>query len=188
MNLIHFPKVCRINDRFFTNSKHKKVYNDNSGYFINSSYVHTLADQDKMLNQNHEYFDNFSFIKKSFVLLITETVGEYPYPYLTEKTWRTILYKMPFMIIGGKHSLKLLKSFGFETFNEYWNEDYDNFEKLADRVDMVTQNLANLSELKNNELDNLYQKMLPIVEHNCNHLEIFYKKQQNDIKEKLENL
>lgn len=188
MNLIHLTRPCLINDRFLINNKHRIVYNKNSDYFIGSSYIHELADTNEALNQNHEYFDRFSFIKKSFVFVITETIGEYPYPYFTEKTWRTMLYKMPFMMVGGKHSLKLLKQFGFKTFNEYWDEEYDNFDNLADRIDMLTDNLHKLSLLSQNELDNLHEKMLPIVEHNFNHLEYFYKNQSNDIKEKLKNL
>ena len=92
------------------------------------------------------------------------------------------------MIVGGKHSLKLLKSFGFKTFNDYWNEDYDNFENLIDRIEMVTDNLDKLSKLTQNDLDKLNEKMLPIVEHNINHLEYFYNQQTIDIEEKLQNL
>lgn len=184
-NLIYFTNCSAIHDRFFIDQNKIDVYNKHRSYFSNEFYCHELAKSNKI---NRDHYNDYSFIKKSFVFLITETVGEYPYPYLSEKTWRVLLYKMPFMIIGGKHSLKLLKSFGFKTFNEYWNEDYDNLENLIDRVDMVTDNLQKLSMLSQNELDNLYEKMLPIVEYNFAHLDCFYKEQTTNIKEKIQNL
>ena len=188
MNLIHFPTQTRINDVFLVGNKRNDIYKKHSDYFLDSTYTHDLASPNWVLNQNNEHFDDFSFIKQSFVFLVTETIGEYPYPCLTEKTWRTMLNRMPFMIVGGKHSLKLLKSFGFKTFNDYWNEDYDNFENLIDRIEMVTDNLDKLSKLTQNDLDKFNEKMLPIVEHNINHLEYFYNQQTIDIEEKLQNL
>ena len=84
-------------------------------FFKNQYYCHKLCSQNSNEIQNH-FNNDFSFVNKSLIYLITESVAEYPYPYLTEKTWKAMFYQTPFMIVGPKHSLHLLQSFGFQTF------------------------------------------------------------------------
>lgn len=162
------------------------VFLKNNNFFKDSFHSHKLCSADEKSIQNH--FSNFSFVKKSFVYVITETVAEYPYPYFSEKTWKAILFKMPFMIVGGKHSLNQLKLFGFKTFDDFWDESYDNLDHAADRVDKIVENLKTLSRLDNNHLDNIYKKMLPIIDYNQKHLEKFYQTQLDEITERLKNI
>lgn len=85
----------------------------------------------------------------------------------TEKTWRAIISKTPFVIQGPTGFLKNLKRLGFKTFNQYWSEEYD-----------VAGGALRLYEIKNvidrvgacslQELNDMYQDMLPILEHNKN--------------------
>jgi hypothetical protein len=187
MNIIKIEPQTRFNNLLFLNEKQHRTYVNNNIFFKNSFYSHDLCSVSDKEIQNH-FKNNFSFVKRSFVYLITETVAEYPYPFLTEKTWKAIVYKMPFMIVGGKHSLKCLRSFGFKTFENFWDEEYDNLDYAADRIDKITDNLQILALLNQTEIDNLYKKMLPLLEHNFNHLNYFYKKQIFDIKEKLRDL
>ena len=48
------------------------------------------------------------------------------YPYLTEKTWRNFKCRMPFVLIGQKHSLKQLHELGYKTFHPFIDESYDD--------------------------------------------------------------
>lgn len=85
----------------------------------------------------------------------------------TEKTWRAIISKTPFVTQGPIGFLKNLKRLGFKTFNQYWPEEYD-----------VSGGALRLYEIKNvidlvgsyslQELNSMYQDMLPILEHNKN--------------------
>ena len=60
------------------------------------------------------------------VICETYTYGNTFFP--TEKTVRPIIGNKPFLVFGPIDYLKNLKSLGFRTFDQFWDEDYDNFE------------------------------------------------------------
>jgi hypothetical protein len=119
------------------------------------------------------------FLRKSLVYLITESVGNYPYPFFTEKTWKAMVSKMPFVLVGAQHSLKTLKDWGFRTFSDFWDEGYDDLPNIYDRAECIVKNLVSL---KNEDYVRMYQKILPTVEHNFNHLPVFREQELNKIK------
>lgn len=51
-----------------------------------------------------------------------------PWPFVTEKTFKPIQYQHPFMIYGQKDTLKFLHNLGFETFENLFDESYDNID------------------------------------------------------------
>ena len=66
-------------------------------------------------------------------------------PWLTEKTWRAVLYGMPFVVVGQKHTLKYLHSLGFKTYSDLWSEDYDNLndqQRWSAILELINQPLA----------------------------------------------
>jgi hypothetical protein len=116
---------------------------------------------------------NAPFLKQSLIYVITETVGDYPYPYFSEKTWKAIVTGCPFMLINTQYSLAKLKEFGFKTFDQWWDEGYDKKVTVADRIEAVVNELIKLSKLSITELEDLRQEMSPVILHNQKHLEIF---------------
>lgn len=151
------------------------------------------ADQRKILNQHLDLFNNRSFVDpriiggsndpankfyaeflhQSFVYVITETVGDYPYPYFSEKTWRAFNTGCPFMLVGAQYSLVKLQEFGFRTFNKFWSEDYDNKNTVADRIESIICELTKLSKLEISELEELRNDIRPVLEYNKQHLSTF---------------
>lgn len=186
MNIILLEPHTRFNNLMIFKNHQKEIYINNNDFFKNSFYEHTLCSltDNKLLSD----FDSFSFVNQSFLYLITETVAEYPYPYFSEKTWKAMIYKMPFMIVGAKNSLKQLREFGFKTFEDFWDESYDKLDNAADRIDLIVKNLDELSKLSQQNIDNLHKKMLPLLEHNQKFMEQFYYDQFNSVKKQLENL
>lgn len=73
------------------------------------------------------------FYQKIACDLVVETVFDYPYPYLTEKTLRPIACKRMFMVLGPCGILKLLKAKGFLTFDDMIDESYDETENPTHR-------------------------------------------------------
>ena len=87
--------------------------------------------------------------------------------FITEKTAKPILLLKPFITLGAKGCNKFLKEqLGFELFEEYINYDFDDIDDLELRVDMFAQQVVRLSELPGNELDTIYQNLLPKLQHN----------------------
>jgi hypothetical protein len=74
--------------------------------------------------------------------------------------------KVPFILVAPPHTLSYLKTFGFKTFSNWWDESYDSEEdhykriiKIFDLIDYI--NLKSLDELKI-----IYAEMFDVLEHN----------------------
>ena len=63
-------------------------------------------------------------------------------------------------------TLDHLKSMGYKTFNNYWNEDYDNETDSKKKVDMLTDVIMQLNNKPIEELHEMYWDMMPILKHN----------------------
>jgi hypothetical protein len=85
--------------------------------------------------------------------------------FTTEKLWRCIIAGRPFIIMGSQHYLQNLRRLGFRTFNEFWDEGYDDYDptQRIKEIEKLIQSLANKS-LK--EMQVMLVKMKPILDHN----------------------
>lgn len=81
------------------------------------------------------------FYQKIGVDIVTETVFNYPYPFITEKTYRPIASLRPFIIVGAWHTLDFLKNIGFKTFSVIINESYDNIVDPEERFNSVCNSI-----------------------------------------------
>ena len=79
----------------------------------------------------------------------------------TEKIMIPILFKKPFLNLGPLNGLKILKSYGFKTFDTIIDESYDTEVDLDKRMDMVLDELERLSKIDLVELT-------PILDYNYN--------------------
>ena len=106
----------------------------------------------------HRYYKNM------FVDIVSET--DLDTCFTTEKTLRPIIFKTPFLLMAGKGTLQKLKDIGFQTFDNWWAEDYDNYshrerlEKILDIVEWISVQY-NVKKYK--------EEMNSILEHNYNH-------------------
>jgi hypothetical protein len=121
-----------VNDDLVLNSYFYKILGQHSYLFKEKSYQDPSIVGIRVKN-----LYEVNFLKKSFVYVVTETVSEYPYRYFTEKTWKAMVAKVPFMIVGSQHSLTQLHKFGFKTFDQWWSEDYDNLPTSAERIEAL---------------------------------------------------
>jgi len=105
----------------------------------------------------------------SFWHIVTETVFYYDKLHLTEKIFKPIVMKQPFMLLAAPGNLAYLKSYGFKTFEGIINENYDTIEDPDDRVDAVVQQLDWYCALTAAEKQEIIRKIEPIVEYNFHH-------------------
>lgn len=105
-------------------------------------------------------------LMKSFVFLVTETCFFQRKTHLTEKIFKPIVLRMPFVLAGCAHNLAYLRSYGFRTFSDYWDESYDTIEDPVQRIEAITQVIKTISGLSLDEQKNMLLDMQPILEHN----------------------
>ena len=102
---------------------------------------------------------------ESLVQVVTETSYAGNKQHLTEKTFKPVVLKQPFILVSNRGSLEYLKKYGFETFSSVWDESYDT---LPDdqRISAVGNLLEELEHSNCREW--LSEQCATIVEHNYN--------------------
>lgn len=144
-------------------------------------------------------YDNYDFVndpfyqvldlQKSFLYVCTETVFNYPHAYITEKLYKGLLVKRPFITLGAPNTLSLLKDYGFKTFNQWWDESYDVEQSPSRRLEKVHAIIQDICSYSIADLQIMCQEMRPILEHNFNHYTTFGQNQLIDFdRECLKNL
>jgi hypothetical protein len=92
------------------------------------------------------------------------------YPFITEKTYRNIKYKKPFILMGQHHTLAAFHNLGYKTFHPLIDESYDEIEDTKLRCLAVLRELDRLRQMGNNEWSRFLELCKPILEHNYNNL------------------
>ena len=100
--------------------------------------------------------------------LVTETVATGQRLHLTEKTFKPIALGMPFIIVGTQGSLQYLRSYGFKTFGDLWDESYDDEPDDSNRIEKIAQVLKLLDELGEYR-QAIFDSAQEIIKHNWNH-------------------
>jgi uncharacterized HAD superfamily protein len=89
--------------------------------------------------------------------------------YVDEKVWRPIFMKTPFIIQGPTNTIKNLHKLGFRTFGNWWDEGYSE-DPISCHIPAIINNIEQLAKLNTKEIQELYNNMLPTLEHNYNRL------------------
>jgi hypothetical protein len=111
---------------------------------------------------------------ESFVHVVTETCFWEEKKHLTEKIFKPIVLKQPFILLGCANNLAYLKEYGFKTFDQWWDESYDLCQDPIQRINQVVHILETLCQMSNDELTNMLYQMEEVLEYNYNR---FYSKE-----------
>lgn len=104
--------------------------------------------------------------KRSLISIICETRFDEPEISVTEKTYKAIAYKHPFIIIGPKSFLKYVKELGYKTFHPLINESYDNIEDPVMRFEAIISELKRIADMSVWELKKFQKEINKITEYN----------------------
>jgi len=121
--------------------------------------------------------EDLQFHLDCYFSVITETMFQYstdlhenwnmyPGKFLTEKIYRAIVFKHPFIIVGCPRLLAEVKRSGYKTFHPFINESYDNIVDDQSRMLAIVDEIARLCSFNNSEWIEWQQSIKDIVEHN----------------------
>jgi hypothetical protein len=91
----------------------------------------------------------------------------------TEKTYKALSCRRPFIIFSTPQFLKEFKELGYETFHPYINESYDEIEDDKTRLMAIADEVERISKLSSEEFDVLLKNCEPIAKRN---FDLFVKK------------
>ena len=104
--------------------------------------------------------------KSSYISLVTETFFYEDDYIITEKVYKPIIHYHPFIVLGSPYTLKHMRSIGFKTFGDFWDESYDEEENNDKRFEKVFNLLIKFDKMPIEELHKLYIDMIPILKYN----------------------
>lgn len=87
---------------------------------------------------------------------------------ISEKTFKCIQGKMPFIVASLTGTLECLRRFGYKTFHPYINESYDKIENDEDRLLAIANEIERLCSLSDEQFLDWQNHIRPIVQHNYN--------------------
>ena len=122
---------------------------------------------------NLEHSDMTEYYRNTFLDLVNETHTLNDKVFVTEKTVKAIDYCKPFVINGDRGTLKYLHSMGFKTFNQWWDESYDEDKTDWERINSITKIIKHICSLSEKQIMKLYEEMLPTIKHNFKRLKTF---------------
>jgi hypothetical protein len=171
-NYISFPEVCPAEGIAVKDAIKLLVdrYPDIEHAYANKNLWLPLQFENEKNAPMHSYkLSLFNECSRSLLYLVTETVATGRRLHLTEKTFKPICLQMPFIIVGTQGSLKYLRSYGFRTFGDFWDESYDDETNDELRLEKIANLLKSLDRMSPEKKTKLYQSMTQVVEYNFNH-------------------
>lgn len=123
----------------------------------------------------------------SFVNVVTETCFWESKNHLTEKIFKPIVLQQPFLLVGCAHNLAYLRSYGFKTFDQWWDESYDSIKDPIQRLNAVVDIIADICKKSDTEIQSMLMAMEETLEYNR---ALFFSSEflQNAVTELTENL
>lgn len=127
---------------------------------------------DNFSDSSRGEFATYKFQLKSIINIVSETIFEnhQRVKFITEKTFRAISMAQPFIMLAQSNTLELLKSYGFKTFDRWWDESYDLEQDDSKRFELIKTIILELNKKNKEELSDMYKEMIPILVHNFENL------------------
>ena len=92
--------------------------------------------------------------------------------FITEKTFKAIMYKMPFIISGDKGNNKELLRHGFKLYDMLFDYTFDDYDSYVDRNNAIIEQLKKYCDMPLEDFIKLVEtdEVQKVVEHNYNTL------------------
>ena len=117
----------------------------------------------KNIRKNHNPENSY---RESFCAIVQESRTTQPWPNISEKTLNAIENHRPFIMVGASGTLSMLKSMGFQTFDQWWDESYDDITNNTDRMAKICKTIDYINSFSVDELKSMYDNMKSVLIHN----------------------
>lgn len=100
--------------------------------------------------------------------------------FVTEKMYKPIACKKPFIVFGPQYMLEDMRAMGYKTFAEFIDESYDTEESPENRISMIVGEINRIAALPSEEYLNIVNSMQAICDYNYNVLTLHKNHKIND--------
>jgi len=174
---VSYSDRCPVHNEFYTDA----IYNNKKNYNYDHLYIEEVVNKLNNISfplriDTHEGdIPNGSYsigpmqeLMSSFLHVVTETMFWDERTHLTEKIFKPIVAKQPFVLVGCANNLEYLKSYGFKTFDRWWDESYDTITDPIQRIKAVGKIIKDICNKPINELEKLLTEMEEVLDFNYN--------------------
>jgi hypothetical protein len=166
-----------IKEKFFTDYSDEefKIFSDTCNRTLDIPINHPSYPKNSNESFQHLGFpyDHTLYCKTAFSVILESEYYSDPegMPWISEKTWRAIANKHPFIMVGSTDNIPVLKNMGFKTFEEYLSiEDYYSLltvtQDIHTSLDAIVTNTIEFSNLLGTLSPDLKHKITEDVNHN----------------------
>ena len=113
-----------------------------------------------------KYFHDRSVIRDGRKIVTTMDTNFLDSITFTEKTFKFLIAKIPFILCGMPNSLKVLRDMGYKTFSPYINEAYDLLEDDESRAMAIADEIERLCNMSDEWWVETQKELIPRMEHN----------------------
>jgi hypothetical protein len=116
-----------------------------------------------------------SFYDDTYFSVVTETPfftteGFDPNIHLSEKTFKVVTQRHPFILMNTPHAIQAFVNLGYKSFYPFIDERYDKEPNDGRRLMMIVNEIERLCKLEGNDLREFIEGTREICEYNYNHL------------------
>ena len=86
--------------------------------------------------------------------------------FLSEKAWKPILFRHPFLLISTPGILSALRQIGYKTFEGVIDETYDTIQDDGQRLEAIIRETERLCAFNEQEIQDFVRGCQPILDHN----------------------
>jgi hypothetical protein len=129
---------------------------------MNGNPYHIMAGDKPPPNTWIDAYPSMDLYCNSWLEIVPETLCVDAH-YFTEKTFKPMLTRTPFLVVSTPGYLQYLKSLGFLTFDSLINESYDLEPNIEDRVRLMLDQLENIVKAGSSSF---YHASKHILDHN----------------------
>lgn len=169
-NNVSAPRVCPVEHQVITTvaKRYCNRYPDIM-QVLEQAQLPWLFQNESTQHMTSCWLGNFAEAMDSLIYVPTETVYFGRRTHITEKTFKAIALGMPFILVATAGSLEYMRSYGFQTFHDVWDESYDEETDDFRRLERITDLLASIDACGQREREQIWRHVRPRVEHNWNH-------------------
>jgi hypothetical protein len=139
------------NEDVLSNSLTSFVSHPSKPYDLDKRYELPWLDNTKHYPHNGMDQDIYELpYEQTKVSIISETNDNNFEVFITEKLWKPVLMHHPFVVHGNLHYLKKIKELGFKTFDNVFDESYDNEQDPNERINKL---VGTCRDIKKSMLD-----------------------------------
>ena len=108
------------------------------------------------------------FYKNSFMSVITESNAVGPGCYISEAIFRPFVFMQPFLTVAQPRTLHVLREWGFDVFDDLFDNSYDLEPDMFKRTEMVITQIQKFSQLTPSQLKKITLDLEPRLLYNYN--------------------